>query len=166
MPSLREGMRNKSISSINSGTLSDFGMLFKHTGLSGACDIDFIYEKGGLMVVGEGKEVYDDAMIVPIGQHIMLKALSNSSNIQQVFFVGYKKGAEKTYYICGIQTFNEKARWSTKKLPSGSTQKVMKINVDDMAGPFSERVMAHKVNNYVEQINDAAKKAKFNTNQV
>lgn len=163
MPGLREPMRNRGMAAANKGTLSDFGMLFNHTGLSGACDIDFVYEKGGYAILGEGKEIYDGSMQVPVGQFLMLKAFHNMENIDQVFFVGHQKGNPYHYFITGFANLLEKGRYSTKTLPSGNVQKVFKIDIQDMAGPFSERAMANKVNNYVFTLNENHKKAKFNS---
>ena len=165
MPGLREPMRNRGMAEANKGTLSDFGMLFQHTGLSGACDIDFVYEKGGYVIMGEGKEIYDGSMQVPVGQFLMLKAFHNMENVDRVFFVGHQKGNPWQYYICGFDHLLKNGRYSTKRLPSGNVQKVYKIDVQDMAGPFSERMMATKVNNMVFTLNEDHKKQNYKSGE-
>ena len=149
---LQESMRNQEMLKANKGTLSDFGMLYKESNLSGACDIDFIYEKKGRFIIGEGKQLFKGEMSVPLGQYIMLRAFRNVAQCERVFFVAHEKTTPYRYYMCGLDHFDRNCV-ELPRIVNGKEMKCKVIERPDMMGPYTASQMAKKVKHCCDQLN-------------
>ena len=152
----QEPMRNQEMFNANKGTLSDFSMLYRNANLMGACDIDFIYERKGHVVIGEGKRMINEKVSIPVGQYIMLKTMYNSDVCTTLFIAAYEKCMPLKHfkhYIMNFREFMSNAVRMDKELPNGKTIKMMVVERPDFKQDgMTEKQMCQTVKKLCERI--------------